>query len=244
VRWLRRHPIAALRAAFALVFLLMILGGVYVFHSVWTLSNRSSKQDQVIGKLAEGLDASRSQLQKNGINPTAPPADQIIKAVPGATGPAGPTGPKGEPGATVTGPPGQVGPVGPSGAPGPSGASGAPGTPGTNGVDGKDGKDGATGPQGPQGATGAQGPAGPAGPQGEPGTAPSTYTFHWSNGKTFTCIRTGGEGTSAFDCTEQSAPPPDPSSDVGNASDNGGNGGGIPVASWALYAVVQERKYT
>jgi hypothetical protein len=219
----------------------MILGGVYVFHSVWTLSNRSSKQDQVIGKLAEGLDASRSQLQKNGINPTAPPADQIIKAVPGATGPAGPTGPKGEPGATVTGPPGQVGPVGPSGAPGPSGASGAPGT---NGVDGKDGKDGATGPQGPQGATGAQGPAGPAGPQGEPGTAPSTYTFHWSNGKTFTCIRTGGEGTSAFDCTEQSAPPPDPSSDVGNASDNGGNGGGIPVASWALYAVVQERKYT
>lgn len=240
----RNHRNAAIRSAFVLVFLLVIAGGVLVYKAVYALSDRSSKQDQVITKLADGLNTTRDQLQRSGIQPSVPSADQIIKEVPGVPGPTGPAGPRGPQGDSITGPVGPSGPAGPTGSPG---AVGAPGKDGAAGTDGKDGASGVPGKDGAPGAKGDTGPAGPAGatgpqgPQGEPGGAPSSYTLHWTNGKTFQCVRTGGEGTTSFDCTEQSS---DPSSGVGGASDNGGRGDGIPVAMGALYAVVQGRKYS
>lgn len=247
MRLSQNHRGAAIRAAFVLVFLLVIAGGVLVYQAVHSLSDRSSKQDQVITKLANGLDTTRGQLQNSGIQPSVPSADQIIKEVPGIPGPTGPAGPRGAPGDSVVGPSGPSGPAGPTGSPGATGAPGKDGVSGKDGSPGAAGKDGAAGAKGDTGAVGPAGPQGPQGaqgaqgPQGEPGGAPSMYTLRWSDGKVFQCVRSETEETS-FDCTQQ--PGSEPSSGVGGSSDNGGQGDGIPVALGALYAVVQGRKYS
>lgn len=271
--WLRTHPNIVLRGSFLLVFVLMVLGGVHVFRQIYTLSQQSIAQGQVINKLASGLDTARGQLQHNGIQPEGPPADEIIKEVPGKDGAPGAQGAQGSqglpgspglpgsagvnatgvPGATgASGAPGADGKDGAPGAPG-ADATGAPGAPGTPGKDGAPGAPGAPGTPGKDGQDGAAGAPGPKGDTGAPGAAPGTYTLHWPDGSTFICTRSGGEASTSFDCTAQGGTAPDPTPTdaaspgvtVRRTGDNGSSGGsGIPVAAGALYAVVHERKYT
>lgn len=140
-------------------------------------------------------------------------------------GPEGPSGRPGAPGsAGEPGAPGAAGTPGLPGAPGlggPTGAPGVPGAPGTAGTPGAPGVAGTPGAPGAPGGIGPQGPAGPAGPPGqdgtpgapgapgepgEPGTNGSpaeTQTFTTSDGRTFSCVRSGGSDTSpAYSCEQ------------------------------------------
>lgn len=131
----------------------VVLIGVIAFLA-WRQSVAAEERAQLIDALTQ----SQAQLRDEGIEPTAPEAEQIV------------TG--------TVGPPGRVGEQGPRGLPGKDGkdalpgANGSPGQPGEKGESGSPGSQGVPGPQGPQGdpgapgQTGATGPAGPTCPEG------------------------------------------------------------------------------
>ena len=158
-------------------------------HSVETanhhLASGQQAQATVISRLADGLDTTRQQLQQHGVTPSAPPAQSIVRGVPGVQGVPG-----------LQGEPGPTGPTGPAGAEGPAGRPGATGPEGPPGADstipGPAGSPGATGP------TGAPGPAGPAGKDGTdgrdgaPGQPPAGWTWTDPAGITYTCTPAAG----------------------------------------------------
>lgn len=156
--------------------------------------------------LSIALTQQRAQAAEVGLDPVAPPADEIRRdptvvkgprgepgtpGEPGQPGPAGAPGAPGSPGATgVPGPTGPPGPAGPAGPPGPGGADGAPGEPG---------------PPGPAGPRGESGPTGPPGVDGRDGEPPESWTWTDPAGIRHTCTRDSGSLDSAptYTCTRE-----------------------------------------
>jgi hypothetical protein len=262
-KWLTNHHKKIIPGAFGLVFLLMILAGVFVTFQLSTLVNRTNQQGKVIDSLSAGLDTSRKQLSNHGIEPSAPPASQIIQGVQGAQGNEGPQGTPGIPG--PVGPSGSPGPVGPSGKNGVSGSQGTPGVTVT-GAPGSTGPMGATGPVGPAGPIGPVGPAGKDGTDGKDGkdgsngSSPAGWTYSWTDSSgtkhDVTCTRTADSDPSSpqYTCTDSPSAPATspssmkkavtPSSSVSAQRDNGnGSGGEWPLMASLFYAWLPERKY-
>lgn len=216
------HRLArVVRVAAAVVLFAGLAGIAWAVHSMEvtnrSLAARQQAQDTVITRLADGLDTSRSQLKAHGVKPSAPPAQSIVRGVPGvpgaagavgATGPAGSTGPAG-----AAGQRGPVGSTGPSGSPGAAGTTGPVGETGPSGAPGATGPQGATGPTGPQGETGAQGPKGDTGDTGPAGEPPAGWTYTDPSGATYTCTRVAGFDPSSpqYTCAANSTPEPTPS---------------------------------
>jgi hypothetical protein len=179
------------------------------------LAREQDAQATVISKLSSGLDTTRRQLEQRGITPSAPPAQSIVRGVPGVPGVAGAQGipgPAGSPGPVSTVP----GPSGPPGKPGPvATVSGPPGPPGPTGPAST-----VSGPPGPAGAPGADSTVpGPKGDKGDPGTPgapgqpPAGWTFTDPSGQSYTCGPVSGFDPSEprYTCTADAAPSPSPS---------------------------------
>lgn len=129
--------------------------------------------------LSAALDAQRKQAVDAGLDPVAPPAEDVRDA--GEPGIPGRPGARGRDGAD-----GSDGQPGSPGSPGPAGGSGQPGSPGTPGQPGDSGQDG---------GAGEQGPAGPPGPAGQDGAPPASWTYRDQLGFPHTCTRSGGPDT-------------------------------------------------
>lgn len=208
--WFARNQIVLLRAMVVTVFILVIGGGAFISMQMHSLTQRADTNARAVDLLSKNLDASRQQLTKAGIKPSAPPAKTIVAGAKGDPGPAGAAGapgvpgevgPSGPPGAQgVPGKNGKDGKDGAQGLPGPEGSPGVAGEPGAPGADGQDGKDGADGKQGPAG------PAGPQGPQGPAGTLPTTFTLKHTSGPDETCTK--DDGADSYTCTPSNAPQP------------------------------------
>lgn len=225
--WFDRHQIALLRLMMVAVFVIVILGGIFLSWRMTTLNQRASDNAKAVSLLSQSLDNSRQQLTQAGITPSAPPAKTIVEEVKGSPGPAGAQGVQGDPG--PSGPPGPTGSTGvqgkqgqqgAEGSPGAVGPTGAPGVSGSDGKDGTNGKDGATGPAGPAGPAGPQGVAGPQGPQGAAGTMPDTVTFKHGDGTVDTCSRDSGSNSS-YTCTTSAGTPPTSPTPTGSPSASG-----------------------
>jgi hypothetical protein len=200
--WFDRHQMKLLKGSLAALFVLMVLGGVYISHEMLTLSQKANDNGRAVTLLSEKLDTSRKQLIDHGITPSAPSSKTVIEQVPGAQGApgaAGAPGKNGEPGTSgPSGPPGPTGSTGKAGQEGSPGAAGSPGptgAPGANGIDGAPGKDGAPGApgaDGKDGKDGAPGPAGPAGPAGQDGAPPAGWTWTDPQGVSYECTQDSG----------------------------------------------------
>lgn len=162
------------------------------------LAREQDAQAVVISRLSAGLDTTRQQLQAHHVEPSAPPAREIVQGVPGAAGEPGPSGPPG--------PPGPTGAVGPSGSPGP--ASTVPGPAGPAGPPGADST--VPGPAGPPGPAGQDGKDGT---NGAPGQPPAGWTWTDPQGRTYSCLPVTDFDPQAprYQCTADSTPSPTPS---------------------------------
>ena len=166
------------------------------------LADGQKTQATVISRLSTGLDTTRQQLQQHGVKPSAPPAQSIVRDVPGLPGAAGAQGIPGSPG--PSGAPGKPGRD--STVPGPAGSPGVDSTvPGPQGVQGVPGADstvpGPQGPQGEQGEQGATGPQGEQGTKGDPGpNCPTGYS-----------LQAPAWDPNALVCMKDGAPPSSPS---------------------------------
>ena len=212
-----RRRLWTLVEALAAVILLAVAGFVaFTLQAVSASNHRLAREQQaqatVISRLSTGLDTTRHQLQQHHLTPAAPPAQTIVREVPGVATPVpGPQGPQGVPGQaapTITPSPG---PSGAPGKPGPAstipGPAGSPGAPGQN----------ATGAPGPPGPAGSPGPAstvpGPQGEQGPAGPPPSGWTFTYTDvtgrSTTYNCTP-DSTGSTHYTCTPQSSSGPGP----------------------------------
>lgn len=168
----------------------------------WLVWANQVRGDQ-IAALSSALTAQRSQAQRAGQTPVAPPAGQILASPGIVKGDTGATGPAGRGLAAVwctssgrwqvsytdgalvsdagpcTGPPGIPGVAG---SPGATGATGGPGPSGPQGV-------GATGPPGPPGAAGSPGVNGTDGSNGKDGKPPAGWTWTDPAGIRYQCDR-------------------------------------------------------
>lgn len=257
-KWLTRHHKKIIPGAFGLVFLLMVLAGVFVSFQLSTLVSRTNQQGRVIDSLSAGLDTSRKQLSNHGITPSAPPASQIIKGVQGDPGPPGAPGTAGLPGSTgPSGPPGQPGQPGASGKNGVNGVNGSPGPPGAPGAT-VTGAPGNTGPAGKDGAAGKDGKDGTNGQDGSNGSPPAGWTYSWTDSlgvkHNVTCSRAAGFDPSSpqYTCADSSSGAPSstlkraaiPSSYVSAQGDNGsGSSRGWPLMASLFSIWLPERKY-
>jgi hypothetical protein len=132
--WFDRHQMKLLKGSLVTLFVLMVLGGVYISYEMLTLSQQAHDNARAVTLLSKNLDTSRKQLTDHGITPSAP----------GPTGAPGVNGSDGAPGKDgAPGPAGQDGKDGAPGAQGPAGPVGPAGVAGQDGKDGKDGRDGA-----------------------------------------------------------------------------------------------------
>jgi hypothetical protein len=226
----RRASLGAVIAWVAALALTVFVG--LVLHSVQASNQRladgQAAQATVITRLSAGLDTTRQQLQQHGVKPSAPPAQSIVKAVPGVPGTPGVAGSPGVPGAagspgpasTVpgpSGPPGKPGPV--STVPGPAGPVGAPGAdstvPGPAGEPGAPGADSTVpGPKGDKGDTGDRGAA------GAPGSPPAGWSYTDPTGVAYTCSPVDNFDPSAprYACTPDPVTPTTPASPASNRS--------------------------
>jgi hypothetical protein len=267
--WATKHQIFLLKLAFLTVFLLAVAVGTYVSYQLSALSSQTNTQGLVITQLSKGLDASRNQLTDHGIKPTAPPASQIVKGVPGAPGvpglqgQPGTSGPSGSPG--TAGAPGSAGQPGTKGSPGSPGSTGQPGPVGSPGSPGASGQPGpgstAAGPQGPQGIQGPPGVAGKDGAPGKDGTngAPGVDGTNGKDGAgvsgwtwtdpatnvTYDCTR-DADNSGHYTCAARSSTPPALLSTASNVTPTGDNGGApnenTLILAGMLIAVMPERE--
>lgn len=175
--WFDRHQMHVLKSSLLALFVLMVLGGVYISHEIRVATQRANDNATAVAELSKSLDTSRKQLTDHGITPSAPPAKTIVEGIPGAEGAPGANGAPGKSGAQ--------GESGPSGPPGPTGAPGATGKTGSTGQDGSSGVAGPIGPTGAPGINGIDGAQGPVGPAGQDG----------ANGKDGTDGKNGTDGT-------------------------------------------------
>ena len=209
---IRKPRLSTMVELLAAVVLLAVAGLVaFTLQKVDASNHRLAREQQaqatVISRLSTGLDTTRHQLQAHHVTPSAPPAQAIVREVPGVATPVpGPPGPQGVPGQaapTITPSPG---PSGAPGKPGPAstipGPAGSPGAPGQNatGAPGPAGPAGAAGPQGPKGDTGATGP--------EPVSITWTYTDEAGKSTTYTC--TDPNHTGNYSCAPSSSSGPGP----------------------------------
>jgi hypothetical protein len=266
--WFDRHQMKLLKGSLVTLFVLMVLGGVYISYEMLTLSQQAHDNARAVTLLSKNLDTSRKQLTDHGIIPSAPSSKTVIEQVPGAQGApgaAGAPGKNGEPGVSgPSGSPGPTGKAGQGGAPGAAGSPGPTGAPGVNGSDGAPGKDGAPGPagqDGKDGAPGAQGPAGPVGPagvagqdgkdgkDGRDGAPPASWTWTDPQGVSYTCTEDSGTDPAAphYTCKADPAPPvTSPPASAGFLA-SGIPGGpsprpGMPLMMSVGYAIISDRK--
>jgi hypothetical protein len=187
-----------------------------VMHSVQASNNRladgQKAQATVITRLSSSLDTTRQQLQQHGVTPSAPPAQSIVKAVPGlpgAVGAPGAQGAQGAPGSTgPPGVPGSAGSPGPTGSPGP--VSTVPGPGGSPGVAGPQGVPGVAGADGKDGAPGKDGTNGTDGRDGANGAPPAGWTWTDPAGISYTCSPVDGFDPTAprYTCAPDPVTPP------------------------------------
>lgn len=249
--WFDRHQMHVLRASLIALFVMMVLGGIYISHEMLTLSQRASDNAQAVTSLSKNLDTSRKQLTDHGITPSAPPAKTVVEQVGGTPGAAGSPGKNGTPG--------NEGPVGPSGSPGPTGkpgstgkdgspgATGPTGAAGTNGIDGSAGDVGPAGPAGQDGKNGTDGANGKDGKDGKDGAPPAGWTYTDPSGQSYTCAPVSDFDASAprYACTADTAAAPSASNAAFQtyaASSSPSRQQDTPMMMSAVYAIVSERK--
>lgn len=200
----RLDPRAVLAGVAFLFVIVVVLGAL-----LWFAMRQSADLAVPVAQVCTTAGQAQSELDakgaceaaanvENGVGPLqseAAPEVRTVRGDPGARGAdstvPGPAGPAGQPGAT--------GPAGPTGAPGAAGE------------DGRDGTDGAAGADGDSGAAGADSMvAGPQGLPGPPGPVATSLGFVTDMGRTFDCVRTGGNDTDpTYMCRETTpaAPP-------------------------------------
>jgi len=200
------------RAPFLALVLIVGLAAGLLISSLVSLRDQAAHNADDIDRVEAANRVLAAQLEAEGVEPAAPPADGDAQIVP-IPGPAGDDGDTGRPGRDCNP---LLWPVciGPQGEPGEPGASPPAPDDGRDGTDGSDGADGRppTGQeiaagvaafcadgrcQGPQGPPGAAGPAGATGAQGPPGPAPSSFSFTWL-AATWSCADPDGDG--AYTC--------------------------------------------
>ncbi|MER7433115.1 hypothetical protein ABT341_00145 [Pseudonocardia alni] len=183
------------------LFLIVVLLGALLWFAMRQSADLAVPVAQVCttaGQAQSELDAKgaceAAAAVENGVGPLQSEAAPEVRTV------------RGEPGArgadsTVPGPPG---PTGQPGALGPAGPAGPSGAPGVAGQDGRDGTDGANGVDGDNGAAGADSMvAGPQGLPGPPGPVATSLGFVTDMGRTFDCVRTGGDDADpTYTCRE------------------------------------------
>jgi len=69
----------AAKAALVVVMVGMATGGAYASEKLFDLAHETDQQTAQIDQLSRSLDASRQQLQVNGITPTVPSAHEVLK---------------------------------------------------------------------------------------------------------------------------------------------------------------------
>lgn len=257
--WFERHQMKLLKGSLVTLFVLMVLGGVYISYEMLTLSQRASDNAKAVTLLSKNLDTSRKQLTDHGITPSAPSSKTVIEQVPGAQGApgaAGAPGKNGEPGSVgpsgPPGPSGSTGKAGQEGAPGAAGSPGPTGAPGVNGSDGAAGKDGAPGPAGPAGPAGQDGKNGTDGKDGtngKDGAPPASWTWTDPQGNTYTCLPDSGTDPAAphYTCKADPAPPVTSPPATAGFLASGMPGGPSPKQQMPLmmsvgYAIISDRK--
>lgn len=251
--WFDKNQERILRTTVIGMFFLMLAGGFFVSKWMFDLSTRFEERGNVVDVLAQNLDATRKQLQENGITPSAPPAKEVVKEIqgtpgekgddgpPGSDGPAGPSGPRGLKG--EKGDPGEDGEDGTPGVAGETGPSGAPGVDGTDGPQGPvgpSGPPGEPGPKGPAGQPGEQGPRGPQGPDGNPGTLPQEIAFDHETGPDEECVLQSDGKT--YKCTNVPPEKPEVNTVAMASSSSRENPQKSPVTMSVVYAIVSDRK--
>lgn len=246
--WFDRNQMRVLKLSVIAVFLMLVLGGIFIVHSIQVATQRADDNARAVTLLSKNLDTSRKQLTEHGITPSAPPAKTVVEQVdgaPGATGAAGRNGAQGEPG--PSGPPGPSGKPGVQGSPGTDGQTGAPGVNGTDGIDGKDGAQGEQGVPGPAGPAGQDGKDGTNGTNGKDGVPPVSWTYTDPAGVAYTCSRVTDFDPSAprYTCAPDAVSTPPPS-DTGflasSRSSSPSRRQEMPMMMSVAYAIVSERK--
>lgn len=94
---MNRREMTARGATVALV-VGMVTGGAYASEKLFDLSHQTNQQAVQIDQLSSSLDASRQQLQVNGITPTVPSANEVLKGTAAASSPTAGASAKVDPG--------------------------------------------------------------------------------------------------------------------------------------------------